>query len=110
MYILTKKLSHVISLTLALHRSLSPTLKRIKPLDPEYHKLDNAPVEVSLSAAIIVVLKIIYGLDGRKRTPVDKDDPACAMPSFKEWMEALRKMETREGSAKERLYNVDEDM
>ncbi|KAI0092694.1 hypothetical protein BDY19DRAFT_1024467 [Irpex rosettiformis] len=110
LYIFTKKLSHVISLTLTLHRTLSPTLRRIKPLDPEYHKLDNAPVEVSLSCAVIVVLKLMYGLDGKKRTPRDSDDPACAMPNFKDWIKAVREMEKKEGSTRERLFDVGEDM
>ncbi|KAI0770859.1 hypothetical protein BC629DRAFT_1642210 [Irpex lacteus] len=110
LYILAKKLSHVISLTLTLHRTLSPTLKRIKPLDPEYHKYDNAPVEVSLSAAVIVVLKLIYGLDGEKRIPRDNNDPACAMPNLTEWMQAMKGMAIAEGSAQERLFDVGEDM
>ena len=67
LYILSKKLARVLSLTLTLHHSLSPALKRIKQRDPEHHKFDNAPVEVSLAAVVIVVLKLAYGLDGRKR-------------------------------------------
>lgn len=64
---LTKKLSAVLSLPLTLHYTLAPKLKRIKQQDPEHHKYDNAPVEVSLVAAVIVVLKLVYGLDGKKR-------------------------------------------
>ena len=68
LYMLTKKLASVLSLPLTLHYSLSPKLVRTKPIDPEHHKYDNAPVEVSLAAAVIVVLKLVYGLDGRKRS------------------------------------------
>lgn len=67
LYILSKKLARVLSLTLTLHHSLSPTLRRVKKRDPEHHKYDNAPVEVSLGAVVIVVLKLVYGLDGKKR-------------------------------------------
>lgn len=67
LYIYTKKLCSVLSLPLTLHYSLAPKLKRIKQQDPEHHKYDNAPVEVSLVAAVIVVLKLVYGLDGKKR-------------------------------------------
>ena len=64
---LTKKLSSVLSLPLTLHYSLAPGLKRFKHSDPEHHKYDNAPPEVSLIAAVIVVLKLVYGLDGQRR-------------------------------------------
>ncbi|KAI0686432.1 hypothetical protein BC835DRAFT_1288082 [Cytidiella melzeri] len=110
LYMLTKKLAHILSLPLTLHRALSPILRRIKPLDPEYHKYDNAPVEVSLAAAVVVVLKLVYGLDGKNRTPTDREDPACAMPNFSEWMEAVKSMEAREGDVRDRLFDVGEDM
>ncbi|KAI0347266.1 hypothetical protein BDW22DRAFT_1321340 [Trametopsis cervina] len=110
LYILTKKLSRVVSLTLTLHHSLSPTLPRVNPLDPEYHKYDNAPVEVSLTAAIVVVLKLVYGLDGKKRVPKDRDDPACAMPNFKEYLELIKQMDEKDSEVEKRLFSVTEDM
>ena len=67
LYSYAKQLSSVLSLPLTLHYSLAPKLKRIKQIDPEHHKYDNAPVEVSLVAVVIVVLKMVYGLDGKKR-------------------------------------------
>lgn len=39
----------------------------MKIRDPEHHKYDNAPPEVALIATVIVVLKLVYGLDGKKR-------------------------------------------
>lgn len=67
LYFLAKKLGKVVSLTLTLHYSLSPALKRVKMRDPEHHKYDNAPPEVALIAILIVVLKLVYGFDGKKR-------------------------------------------
>lgn len=67
LYILAKKLAKILSLTLSLHPSLSPTLKRVKQRDPEYHKYDSAPAEVSLAATVVVVLKLVYGLDEKQR-------------------------------------------
>jgi RNA polymerase I-specific transcription initiation factor RRN7 len=110
LYVLTKKLSRILSVTLTLHRTLSPVLRRIKPFDPEYHKYDNAPVEVSLAAAVIVVLKLIYGLDGKKRVPRAGDDPACAMPDFQKWIEAVKRKESEEEDVRERLFETGEDM
>ena len=67
LYLLSKKLAKILSLTLTLHYSLSPILKRAKMRDPEHHKYDNAPPEVALIATVLVVLKLVYGLDGKKR-------------------------------------------
>ena len=64
---MTKKLARVVSIPLTLHRSLAPELTRKKKRDPTYHKHDNAIPEVALIAAVIVVLKMVYGLDGRPR-------------------------------------------
>ena len=64
---MTKKLARVVSIPLTLHRSLAPELTRKKKRDPTYHKHDNAIPEVALIAAVIVVMKMVYGLDGRPR-------------------------------------------
>lgn len=66
LYIMSKRIAKILSLPLVLHYSLAPALRRIKSSDPDYHKYDNAPAEVSLVATIIVALKLVYGLDGRK--------------------------------------------
>ena len=39
----------------------------MKMRDPEHHKYDNAPPEVALIATVLVVLKLVYGLDGKRR-------------------------------------------
>jgi hypothetical protein len=67
LYYLAKRLGKIISLTLTLHYSLSPLLKRMKMRDPEHHKYDNAPPEVALIATVIVMLKLAYGFDGKRR-------------------------------------------
>ncbi|KAF5344129.1 hypothetical protein D9758_008864 [Tetrapyrgos nigripes] len=67
LYRLTKRLSDVLSLPLALHPSLVPGLRRFKQKDPEYHKYDNAPVEIGFLAVTIIVLKLVYGLDDKTR-------------------------------------------
>lgn len=67
LYILTKKVARVISIPLMLHNSVASPLPRAKQRDPVGHKYDNAVPEVSLLATVIVVLKMVYGLDGRAR-------------------------------------------
>ncbi|KAG7096862.1 hypothetical protein E1B28_004270 [Marasmius oreades] len=92
LYSLTKKLSSILSLPLTLHHSLVPGLMKAKTRDPESHKFDDVPVEVSFVAATIVVLKLVYGLDGNPRSPRDPDDPACILPKVEEYLEAVKKL------------------
>ena len=66
-YAMTKKLARVVSIPLTLHRTLAPELVRTKKKDPLFHKQDSAIPEVALLAAVIVVLKMVYGLDGQAR-------------------------------------------
>lgn len=67
LYTLTKRLAHVLSLPLTLHHTLAPGLAQIKRRDPEIHKYDNVPPELALVATAVIVLKMVYGLDGKVR-------------------------------------------
>ena len=67
LYMMSKRLAKVLSIPLTLHRSLAPGLSRRRRGDPDRHQSDNAPAEVALLAALIIVLKMVYGLDGNKR-------------------------------------------
>lgn len=67
LYNLTKTLSRVLSLPLVLHHSLAPSLKRVNLRDPDSHKYDSVPPEVAFAAASVIVLKMVYGLDGTPR-------------------------------------------
>ncbi|RDX55592.1 hypothetical protein OH76DRAFT_1338779 [Lentinus brumalis] len=93
LYVMTKKLAHVVSIPLTLHRSLAPELVRKKKSDPAYHKHDSAVPEVALIAAVIVVMKMVYGLDGKPRRPREKTDPACALPALPELLRAIQDAE-----------------
>jgi len=66
LYKLTKRLAHILSLPLTLH-TLAPDLKRDSKRDPDNHKYDNVPPELAFLATCIVVLKMVYGLDGKTR-------------------------------------------
>ena len=67
LYMLTKRLAHILTLPLTLHHTLAPGLERLTAHDPLRHSYDNAPPEVSFVSAAIMVLKMVYGLDGRPR-------------------------------------------
>ena len=67
LYDLTKAIAHVANLPLTLHHSLAPSLLRMQQHDPESHKYDTVPPEVAFAASVIIVLKMVYGLDGKAR-------------------------------------------
>jgi hypothetical protein len=67
LYTASKKLAGILSLPLTLHHTLAPGLKTPRKDDPETHKFDNVQPEVALIATVVVVLRLIYGLDGKKR-------------------------------------------
>jgi len=64
---MSKKLAQVLSLPLILHNIFAPRLRGLKQNDPRVHKSDNVPPEVALISVAIVVLRLVYGLDGRTR-------------------------------------------
>ncbi|OJT03792.1 RNA polymerase I-specific transcription initiation factor rrn7 [Trametes pubescens] len=98
-YVLTKRLARLVSIPLTLHRSLAPALVRTKKRDPTFHKQDSAVPEVALVSAVIVVMKMAYGLDGSPRHPQNAEDPACALPVLSELIRAIRNAEeTREAA------------
>ncbi|THV08460.1 hypothetical protein K435DRAFT_824947 [Dendrothele bispora CBS 962.96] len=103
LYRLTKRLSHLLSLPLALHHTLVPGLRQIKQKDPEHHKYDNAPVEASFLAATVVMLKLVYGLDGKARLPADAADPACALPKIADYLETIKQLQ--ETDTKDSVFN-----
>lgn len=62
-YRLAKRTANVLSIRLTLHSSLSPEGDE----DTARQQYDNGPPEVALVACIIIVLKLVYGLDGQER-------------------------------------------
>ncbi|KAH9999887.1 hypothetical protein BJV77DRAFT_498700 [Russula vinacea] len=87
LYNLGKTVAHVLSLPLALHHTLAP---RLKDDDPESRKYDNVPPELALFVAVVIVLKMVYGLDGQTRVPKNGTDPACALPRLKDYLTNLK--------------------
>jgi RNA polymerase I-specific transcription initiation factor RRN7 len=67
LYKLGKALGHVLSLPLVLHRTLTPRLAQAKDEDGDSHKYDVVPPELALVVVVVMVLKMVYGLDGRSR-------------------------------------------
>ncbi|KAF8351379.1 hypothetical protein F5887DRAFT_1069097 [Amanita rubescens] len=90
LYALTKRLLQVLPVSLVLHPSVIPNT-----LDTNYekHGREIVPIEVTFIAAIIIVLKMTYGLDGTARVPRVPNDPACSLPLWEDYMENLRSEE-----------------
>ncbi|KAJ3989701.1 hypothetical protein F5890DRAFT_1570321 [Lentinula detonsa] len=104
LYAMTKRLSQRLFLPLTLHQILAPKIQRLQPRDPQTHNLDNAPAEATLLAAVIVVLKMVYGLDGVRRSPKDSNDPAFALPRLEDHLALLRQMVDVD-SRREAIFN-----
>ena len=67
LYNMSKKLAQILTLPLVLHNISAPRLRYLKQNDPKVHKSDNVPPEVALISTAIVVLRLVYGFDGRTR-------------------------------------------
>jgi len=72
LYNLGKTVAHVLSLPLTLHHTLAPRPAHLKDEDLDSHKFDNVPPELALLVAVVVVLKMVYGLDGQQARYVSK--------------------------------------
>ncbi|KAG2156140.1 hypothetical protein DEU56DRAFT_765734 [Suillus clintonianus] len=105
LYRLAKRLGHILSLPLTLHHSLSSTLHRVAPGDPGSHLYDNVPPELALVATAIVVLKLVYGLDGKPRLPRVVEDPASALPDARGYLSAVRRMSEADNRHNERRFS-----
>lgn len=111
-YALTKTLSRTLSLPLTLHSSLAPSLERDKEYEQERHRYDNIAPEVGFVCVTIVVLKLLYGLDGiarcgkfglpkisslnRRRIPEVESDPASRLPALADYLDIVRSLEERD--------------
>ncbi|KAI0068597.1 hypothetical protein BV25DRAFT_13565 [Artomyces pyxidatus] len=110
LYSLTKTVAHVLSLPLTLHYTLAPSLPQIEERDVGSHKYDNVPPELAFLAATVVVLKMVYGLDGRVRTPREGADPACALPRMHEYLTSIRDMRAQAAQSEARVFSARTDM
>ncbi|TFY79057.1 hypothetical protein EWM64_g4955 [Hericium alpestre] len=110
LYDLTKTVAHVLSLPLTLHNTLAPALPQDKARDPARHIYDNVPPEVALAATVVIVLKMVYGLDGRVRAPKDPNDPACALPRMQDYLSLLRHMNDQEKQGQGAVFSARSNM
>ncbi len=67
LYVMAKRLASARSVPLTLCGAIAPGLPKIKASDAMRHVSDNAPVEVQCMATLIIVLKMVHGLDGKAR-------------------------------------------
>lgn len=129
LYNLGKTVAQVLSLPLALHHTLAPRLAHIKEDDPDSHKYDNIPPELALLVAVIIVLKMVYGLDGQARwvnlpwfegpntgthlsirVPKNSVDPACALARLEDYLMVLKEAREAYTRSKEVLFSASSEM
>jgi RNA polymerase I-specific transcription initiation factor RRN7 len=130
LYNLGKTVAHVLSLPLALHHSLAPNLVHLKDDDPDSHKYDDVPPELALLVAVLIVLKMVYGFDGRRRCvggqaaskwmtgtkslpirlPRNGIDPACALPRMEDFLLVVKNMNEAHTKSKEGLFSASSEM
>ncbi|KAG8948116.1 hypothetical protein FRC04_010028 [Tulasnella sp. 424] len=91
LYALSRVLCAALEIPFTLSRALAPKITRVRRKDGLVLKGDNAPPELSVVCAIIVVLKMVYGLDNRgPRHPTNPEDPATSLPDVEEFLKTLR--------------------
>ncbi|KAF7301745.1 hypothetical protein MIND_00740100 [Mycena indigotica] len=105
LYRLVKRLAARLSLSLTVHHSLAPPLRRVKDYDPESHKYDNIAPELAFTATCIIVLKLVYGLDGKRRLPLNIEDPACEMPRLDEYLAFFKRLDDADGTARDAAFS-----
>lgn len=126
LYNLTKTLARVLSLPLTLHHSLAPSLPRGSKRDPDSHKYDNVPPEVAFVATGIIVLKMVYGFDGKSRyaitypvailtltaprLPAGPNDPICSLPTLGDYLPLVRELESAGSKSQDEIFRSDTHM
>ncbi|KAH9062691.1 hypothetical protein EDB87DRAFT_1673690 [Lactarius vividus] len=106
LYKLSKTLGHVLSLPLVLHHTLAPRLAQSEDEDGDSHKYDDVPPELALVVVVVIVLKMVYGLDGRPRMAKNSTDPACALPRMKDYLTIVQEIKEAYVNSKEVLFSA----
>jgi RNA polymerase I-specific transcription initiation factor RRN7 len=70
---MTKILADMLRIPLTLHPSLSPLAVNTSGKSLNVQVGDNIPVEIALICAVILLLKLLYGLDGRPRRVYNRE-------------------------------------
>ncbi|KAG6336838.1 hypothetical protein ID866_2234 [Astraeus odoratus] len=90
LYLLTKQLSRALSLPISLHQLQTPSHCGDEMGAFGKHGYDNIPPEAAIVGAVIIALKLVYGLDGMKRLPRDMEDAAYVFPDVNEFLGAVK--------------------
>jgi len=92
--------------TLVLHHTLAPRLAQVKDEDGDSHKYDVVPPELALVVVVVIVLKMVYGLDGRPRRAKNSIDPACALPRMEDYLIIVQEIKESYANSKEVLFSA----
>lgn len=91
LYHLVASVANRLHLPLTLHSSLAPELERESESAPHHPKYDSIPPELAFMAVVVMVLKVMYGLDGKPRVARSRDHPQSMFPSTEEYLQLLCK-------------------
>lgn len=92
--------------TLVLHHTLAPRLAQLKDEDGDSHKYDDVPPELALVVVVVIVLKMVYGLDGRPRIANNSVDPACALPRMEDYLMIVKEIKEAYANSKQVLFSA----
>lgn len=101
-YHMTKTFADMLRIPLTLHPSLSTQVVDTSGKLLTMQRGDNIPVELALICAIILLLKLIYGLDGRLRKDISEDDFLPGLPPQEEILSRLRREDEQVSGAEAR--------
>ncbi|CAE6521504.1 unnamed protein product [Rhizoctonia solani] len=105
LYTMSKVLMERLRVPLTIHPALAPApapgLKK--------YAGDWAPIEVTMSAVIIICLKFVYGFRDTINVVSEEDDPAACFPPFGDYVTSLRQGKEEQHRSFDRLLSLDSD-
>ncbi|EIW82117.1 hypothetical protein CONPUDRAFT_54136 [Coniophora puteana RWD-64-598 SS2] len=111
LYALTKRLCKVLSVSIVLHQCLETSSLHHRELEPPSRGHNRIPPEASFLAVAIIVLKLVYGLDGGLRRRFSPDDVvACCFPECGEWLRYLKAQGKFNSESPDTLFRSKNDL
>ncbi|KAG8691856.1 hypothetical protein FRC11_007215 [Ceratobasidium sp. 423] len=105
LYTMAKILMERLRVPLTIHPALAPApapgLKK--------YAGDWAPIEVTISAVLIICLKLVYGFRDATNVVSEGDDPAACFPPFGDYITSLRQGKEEQNRSFDRLLSLNND-
>ncbi|CAE6530924.1 unnamed protein product [Rhizoctonia solani] len=105
LYTMVKTLMESLKVPLTIHPALAPA----PALGLKKYAGDWAPIEVTMSAVIIICLKLVYGFRDDINVIAEEDGPAACFPPFADYITSLRQGKEEYQKSFDRLLSLDSD-